>query len=72
VKGTASRWYKSVLKNPAVEIEVSGKKAAGKARPIKDRPGIRDTLDRFAAKYGAGDVKKYYPGQDVALELSLV
>ncbi len=71
VSGTANKWYKNILKNPTIELQVSGKKATAEARPIKDKKRIEEIVDKFRAKYGASDVKKYYPGQDVAVELSL-
>jgi deazaflavin-dependent oxidoreductase (nitroreductase family) len=68
VSGSASNWYKDVVKNPKIELQASGKKASVEARPIKDKKRVEEVMDKFRAKYGAGDVKKYYPGQDVAIE----
>jgi deazaflavin-dependent oxidoreductase (nitroreductase family) len=71
VSGTASSWYRNVVKNPMIEIQVSGKKATLEGRPVKDQKRIDDVVGRFRAKYGAGDVKRYYPKPDVAIELSI-
>jgi deazaflavin-dependent oxidoreductase (nitroreductase family) len=70
VKGTASAWYRSVLKNPEVELDAGGRKVKAKARPVKGK-GVEETLEMFRKKYGAGDVKRYYPEQDAAFELSV-
>lgn len=69
VLGTRSKWYKGILKNPAVELEISGRRAAARATPLKDKPQVDMVMEKFRGKYGAGDVRKYYPGQDVAVEV---
>jgi hypothetical protein len=69
VGGTGSKWYKSILKNPTMELEASGKTATAKAKPVMDKKRIDATVDRFSEKYGASDVKKYYPAQNAAVEL---
>ena len=71
VGGTRSEWYKGTLKNPTVELEVSGEKIGARVEPLKDMPRVEMALEKFRAKYGAGDVKRYYPGQDVAVEVSI-
>ena len=55
-----------------MELQASGKKATASARPIRDKKRINETVQRFSAKYGAGDAKKSYPNQDAAVELSLL
>jgi deazaflavin-dependent oxidoreductase (nitroreductase family) len=69
VGGIESKWYKSILKNPTMELEASGKTATAKAKPVTDKKRIDATVDRFREKYGASDVKKYYPAQNAAVEL---
>lgn len=69
VKGTGSDWYKNILKNPTMELEASGRRATAEAKPVTDKKQIDATMDRFRAKYGASEVKKYYPGQNVAVRL---
>ena len=71
VKGTSTNWYQNVLKNPTMELEASGERTQVAARPIKDKKGIEATVQRFRVKYGAGDVKRYYPKTDAAVEISV-
>lgn len=71
VRGTSTNWYRNILKNPTMQLEAAGKTTTAAARPIKDRKGVEATVERFRAKYGAGDVKRYYPKQDAAVELSV-
>lgn len=71
VMGTSSKWFKSVLANPTMELRLSGKKATAAARPINDKRRVDETVERFRTKYGADDVKRYYPKQNAAVELSI-
>jgi hypothetical protein len=71
VGGTKSKWYRSILKYPLIELQVSAKKVNAQSHPTQDRKAVGDIMERFRSKYGASDVKKYYPGQDVAVELSI-
>lgn len=71
VGGTRSKWYLSILKNPLIELEASGNKVSVKSHPTQDKKIIEEVMDRFRSKYGAGDVRRYYPGQDAAVELSV-
>jgi len=67
VKGSDTQWYKNVLKNPSVRIDVGGAKGDFKLVPINDAKQVASVVEMFRAKYGAGDVKKYYSKFDVAI-----
>jgi deazaflavin-dependent oxidoreductase (nitroreductase family) len=71
VNGTASDWYRDVLKNPMMELQTSGKRTTAKTVPIKDKKRIEEVVETFRKKYGAGDVERYYPRTDAAVELSV-
>ncbi|HUI01460.1 MAG TPA: nitroreductase family deazaflavin-dependent oxidoreductase [Nitrososphaerales archaeon] len=71
VKGASTNWYRNILKNQTIELEASGKRTTATAQPIKDKKGIEQTVARFTAKYGARDVKRYYPRQDAAVQIAL-
>ena len=70
VKGSDTQWYKNVLKNPTIHLEVRGAKAEGKAVAITDAEGVKSVIEKFRAKY-AGDVKKYYSKFDVAVVIQI-
>ena len=71
VNGSSSEWYKNIVKNPKIDIQISGKKASLEAHSIKDKKGVEKVMQLFRAKYGEDDVRRYYPNQDVALESSV-
>jgi deazaflavin-dependent oxidoreductase (nitroreductase family) len=67
VQGADTQWYKNVLKNPSIRIEAGGAKAEVQAVILKDAAQVKSVVEKFRDKYGANDVKKYYPKRDVAV-----
>src|SRR5216683_768286 len=67
VRGSDTQWYKNVLKNPAIRIDTRGAEAEFNAVPITDAKQVASVVEKFRAKYGASDVKKYYSKFDVAV-----
>lgn len=69
VQGSDTQWYKNVLKNPKMQVDARGAEAELKAVPTTDPKQVSAVVEKFREKYGAGDVKKYYSGLDVAVLL---
>ncbi len=67
VQGSGTQWYKNVLKNPSIRIDARGAQGEFQAVPITDAARVSSVVEKFRAKYGAGDVKKYYAKLDVAV-----
>ena len=67
VQGSDTQWYKNVLKKPSIRVEALGAEADVKAVPVMDSAGVSAVIEKFRAKYGAGDIKKYYSKLDVAV-----
>ena len=68
VRGSDTQWYKNVLKNSSIQVDVRGAEAEFKAVSITDKTQVSSVIERFRSKYGASDVKKYYSKFDVAVE----
>jgi hypothetical protein len=71
VTGADSQWYKNVLVSPTVRIVADGAEYAAPATPITDPAKVAEIIDAFRAKYGADDVRNYYPNPNVAVEVPL-
>lgn len=71
VKGSDTGWFKNVLKNPTITLAADDLKATAKARPITDPVKVHEVVEKFRAKYGTGNVKKYYSKFDVAVDVPL-
>jgi hypothetical protein len=67
VSGSDTQWYKNVLKKPSIRIDAGGAEAELEVHPAKDRAQVSSVVEKFRAKYGASDVKKYYSKLDVAV-----
>jgi hypothetical protein len=66
VKGSDTEWYKNVLKKPEITLNADGQQLTKRATPITDRAKVDEIVEKFRAKYGANNVKKYYTKFDVA------
>jgi len=71
VEGSDTQWYKNVLENPVMRIEARGEAADAKVVVINNAAQVSSVIDKFRAKYGAGDVKKYYSKFDVAVVVEI-
>jgi deazaflavin-dependent oxidoreductase (nitroreductase family) len=67
VYGSDTQWYKNVLKNPSIQIDVRGAEAKVNVVFITDATQVSTVVERFRHKYGASDVRKYYSKFDVAV-----
>jgi len=67
VQGSDTQWYKNVLKNPRIRIDARGAEAEFQAIPVTDAKQVSSVVEKFRAKYGTSDVKKYYSKFDVAV-----
>ena len=71
VNGTASNWYRNLVKTPAVRLAADRAELQAAAKPIEDSTGVAAVVEKFRAKYGADQVERYYPNQDAAVEVPL-
>jgi len=74
VQGSDTNWYKNLLVEPTLKISVNGggvEEIPVRGKSITDSNRVDDIVRKFRSKYGEGDVKKYYPKVDVAVEVPL-
>ena len=71
VQGSDTNWYKNLLVYPTLKISVNGEEISESGKPITDGNSVDDIVGKFRSKYGEGDVKKYYPKTDVAVEVPI-
>jgi deazaflavin-dependent oxidoreductase (nitroreductase family) len=67
VQGSDTQWYKNVLNNPMIRIDARGAEAEVKVALVTDATQVSSVVEKFRAKYGTNDVKKYYSKFDVAV-----
>lgn len=71
VRGSESNWYKNVLHTPKMSISTATTKVTVTSKPTSDTSKVKEVAAKFRAKYGAGDVKKYYSKFDACVEVAL-
>ena len=71
VQGSDTNWYKNLLVDSTLKISVDGTEIPARGKPLTDSNRVDDIVRKFKSKYGEGDVKRYYPKVDVAVEVSL-
>lgn len=71
VQGSDTNWYKNLLVDPMLKVSADGIEISERGKPITDRNRVEDIVTKFKSKYGEGDVKRYYPKTDVAVEVPL-
>ena len=67
VQGSDTQWYRNVRKNPSIRIDARGVEAEFDVVLLTDPERVSPIVEKFRAKYGAGDVKQYYSKLDVAV-----
>ena len=71
VKGSDTDWYKNLSKTPTIRVSARGKTFTASPRLLTDEAQVGEVAQKFRYKYGAGQVKAYYPKLDVAVEVPL-
>jgi deazaflavin-dependent oxidoreductase (nitroreductase family) len=71
VGGSGANWYKNLLLAPRIRLAAEGAESETEAKPVTDAAVVNDVLAKFGEKYGESRVKRYYPDQDVAVEVTL-
>jgi deazaflavin-dependent oxidoreductase (nitroreductase family) len=67
VRGSETQWYLNVLTKPSIQVAAGDAQRDFHATLITDSKRVSNVVERFRAKYGNGDVKKYYSKFDVAI-----
>lgn len=71
VKGSETNWYRNVKQTPRMGISAGQASATVKANPTGRRDMVMDVVEKFRAKYGPSDIKKYYAKFDACVEVTL-
>jgi hypothetical protein len=71
VSGSDSNWYRNVLSGGQMTLTVDGESLKVEPQPISEASLVRQTVDRFRAKYGAGEIRRWYSKLDVAVKIAL-
>ena len=67
--GSDTNWYKNFLANQTLKISVNDQEMPVKVTIVTDINKVKNIMSKFSSKYG--DIRKYYPKPDVAVEVPL-
>ena len=71
VNGSDSDWFRNVLRSWRSAWPLGVRRSTASAKPITDPAAVGQVVDKFRVKYGIGNVKRYYPKKNVAVEVPL-
>lgn len=71
VSGSDTDWYRNILTTAEMTLAVDGESLKVEPRPISESGLIEQVVKRFRAKYGAGEISRWYSKLDVAVEIGL-
>ena len=71
VYGSKTQWYKNLAKNRAITVAAGSAKHELRARLLKNGDSVREVVRQFREKYTPEEVKRWYKGLDVAVEIRL-
>jgi len=71
VSGSKTSWYRNILEKPRLSLRAGGREITVPVKPLTEKGAVKAVVEKFRAKYGAGEIKRYYTGLDVAVEATL-
>jgi hypothetical protein len=71
VHGSETQWYLNVFSKPTIHVAARDAQRDFHVTLLADSKHVSNVVEKFRAKYGDGDVKKYYSKFDVALSAQI-
>jgi deazaflavin-dependent oxidoreductase (nitroreductase family) len=71
VYGSDTQWYRNVEKNGVITIRAGANSQHLRARLLKDPQAVNKVVERFREKYSPEEIKRWYKGLDVAVQIPL-
>jgi len=72
VYGSKTKWYRNLQANRAITIEAGSIRRDLRARLVENVPTVRKVIQWFHNKYTPEQIKRWYTGLDVAVQIPLV
>ena len=71
VSGSDTNWYRNILSTAEMTLTIDGESLSVEPQPITEAGLVEQTVEGFRAKYGAGEISRWYSKLDVAVEITL-
>jgi hypothetical protein len=72
VSGSDTNWYRNILSSAEMTLTVDGESLSVEPQPIIETELVEQTVERFRAKYGGGEIDRWYSKLDVAVKITLL
>ncbi|QQG48123.1 MAG: hypothetical protein HY247_05040 [archaeon] len=69
--GLKTVWFRDFERAGSLELSVGNERTKAVPRVLRNAASVEEVKGRFGKKYGAGEVRKYYPTSEVALKVEL-
>ena len=71
VYGSRTQWYRNLKKNRAITIQAGTEQRDLRARLLKNKQAVGNVIRQFRDKYTAEQIKRWYTGLDVSVQIPL-
>jgi deazaflavin-dependent oxidoreductase (nitroreductase family) len=71
VSGSQTQWFRNLQKNPAITIDAGAERKHFHAKLIGRPEAVNIVVQQFQEKYTPEEIKRYYTGLDVAVQIPL-
>jgi len=71
VAGSNTQWYRNLEKDRAITIQAGTERQDLRARLLKDARAVSTVIRQFREKYSPEEIKRWYTGLDVAVQIPL-
>jgi deazaflavin-dependent oxidoreductase (nitroreductase family) len=71
VYGSKTQWYRNLKKDRAIAVQAGSERQDFRAKLVKSAGLVSGVVRQFREKYTSEEVKRWYSGLDVAVQLPL-
>jgi deazaflavin-dependent oxidoreductase (nitroreductase family) len=71
VYGSKTQWYRNLMKNRAITVRAGSQRKEFRAKLIKSQGAVSTVIRQFREKYTPEEIKRWYSGLDVAVQIPL-
>jgi deazaflavin-dependent oxidoreductase (nitroreductase family) len=71
VYGSKTQWYRNLKKDRAIAVQAGSERQDFRAKLVKSAGVVSSVVRQFREKYTSEEVKRWYSGLDVAVQISL-
>jgi deazaflavin-dependent oxidoreductase (nitroreductase family) len=71
VYGSKTQWYRNLKKDRAIAVQAGSERQDFRAKLVKSAGVVSSVVRQFREKYTSEEVKRWYSGLDVAVQIPL-